>query len=124
MTWVLATAAVVGLLAIAYLVLVAWLVRQPREVFYHTFWSPVFKALNHRNCFTLYNWTLLEDPGTQLTPDGRVHEDTHVQQYHEYPVTFPFRYAWDILLHGYGCSRFEEAARKAAGEPSQCAKSG
>lgn len=60
-------------------------------------------------------------PNTMLNASGLVHERFHYeQQWRAYPLTFLPRYFWLLALHGYGCHPMEEAARKAAGEPSEC----
>ena len=59
-----------------------------------------------------------------VTPiDVAIHERFHYeQQWRVYPLTFLPRYFVLLAVHGYGCHPMEEAARKAAGEPSECVK--
>ena len=48
------------------------------------------------------------------------HELTHVRQGDECGLLWLPAYLWEQARHGYGCSRFEEEARRAAGESSKC----
>jgi hypothetical protein len=63
----------------------------------------------------------LASASTVLTADTVVHERFHSeQQWRKTPLTFIPRYFYQLARYGYGCHPMEEAARKAAGEPSEC----
>lgn len=49
---------------------------------------------------------------TDATPTVRLmaHELVHVDQWARYGWTFPFRYGWQLLRHGYRKNRFEQEA--------------
>lgn len=69
--------------------------------------------------------TILIRPG--VTPSSRLirHELAHVRQWRERPYTFPIRYTWAHIRHGYSGNPYERAARaaetgeRASGDPSR-----
>jgi hypothetical protein len=70
---------------------------------------------------TLGSTCYLDLPTSQLTPAGIIHETYHYEeQWKQWPLTFLPRYLIENLRKGYKCNGFEEAARKAAGQASEC----
>ena len=57
--------------------------------------------------------TIVVHPGVPLTPRLLRHELTHVRQWQAHPFSFPVRYAWEFLRHGYEANPFEAEARAA-----------
>ena len=57
--------------------------------------------------------TIFLAAGTRLDPELLLHEYRHVQQFAE-RKTFPVRYIWESLRHGYYQNRFEVDARSYA----------
>jgi hypothetical protein len=57
--------------------------------------------------------TIIVHPGVPLSPRLIRHELAHVRQWQEYPLSFPLRYAWNHLRHGYRSNPFEVEARRA-----------
>jgi hypothetical protein len=60
--------------------------------------------------------TIIVHPRARLTPRLLRHELTHVRQWQRWPVTFPLRYVWQHLQHGYRDNPFEVEARAAEEE--------
>ena len=64
--------------------------------------------------------TIIVHPQQQLTPRLLKHELEHVEQWRREPVTFPLRYVWQHVRHGYRDNPYEVAARAAERtEPSR-----
>jgi hypothetical protein len=59
--------------------------------------------------------TIFLAAGTRLDPELLLHEYRHVQQFAE-RKTFPVRYIWESLRHGYYQNRFEVDARSYAAQ--------
>ena len=57
--------------------------------------------------------TIIVHPEVQLSERLLRHELAHVRQWREQPWTFPWRYAWNHLRHGYCGNPYEVAARAA-----------
>ena len=57
--------------------------------------------------------TIIVHPAQQLTARLLRHELAHVEQWRRAPLTFPLRYAWQHLRHGYRANPYEVAARAA-----------
>jgi|GEM_PF-6280685 len=115
-------------LATVYVAFVAWAMRRPVEIFYHTFWSPFFRRLlPGMVAIALWRWVILlyppGDPRGRLSVRGKVHElKGHIQnpdQWAGHPYSFPFRYFWAQLRYGYDANPYEEQARRIAGEPQR-----
>lgn len=117
-------------LALAYVGFVTWAMRQPVEVFYHTFWSAFFRRiLPGMRAISLWRWVILfyppGDPRGRMSATGRRHElEGHIRnpdQWAGHPYAFPFLYLWESRK-GYAANKYEEQARAIAGEPSRVAK--
>ena len=115
-------------LVLAYIGFVTWAMRQPVEVFYHTFWSAFFRRfLPGMRAISLWRWCILfyppGDPRGRLSMSGKVHEvKGHIEnpdQWAGHPYAFPFMYLWEQVRHGYAANKYEEQARRIAGEPSR-----
>lgn len=115
-------------LALLYVGFVTWAMRQPIEVFYHTFWSPLFRRiLKGMVAISLWRWVIMlylpNDPRGRLSVSGKIHEiKGHIQnpnQWAGHPYSFPFRYLWAQVRHGYDANPYEEQARRIAGEPTR-----
>ena len=57
--------------------------------------------------------TIIVHPDSRLTDRLLRHELAHVRQWQRQPVTFPLRYAWQHLRHGYRDNPYEVEARAA-----------
>jgi hypothetical protein len=57
--------------------------------------------------------TIIVHPTAQLTRRLLQHELAHVRQWRQRPFTFPLRYAWQHIRHGYRNNPFEVEARDA-----------
>lgn len=57
--------------------------------------------------------TIIVHPGVQLSQPLLRHELAHVRQWAEQPLTFPLRYAWQHMRHGYRDNPYEVEARAA-----------
>jgi hypothetical protein len=57
--------------------------------------------------------TIVVHPDVPLSERLIRHELTHVRQWRERPVSFPLRYAWNHLRHGYRRNPYEVEARQA-----------
>jgi hypothetical protein len=57
--------------------------------------------------------TILVHPHTQPTPRLLRHELAHVRQWQARPLTFPLRYLWCHVRHGYRDNPYEVEARLA-----------
>jgi hypothetical protein len=57
--------------------------------------------------------TIIVHPDARLTARLLHHELTHVEQWRRRPLTFPLRYAWQHLRHGYRNNPYEAEARAA-----------
>jgi len=57
--------------------------------------------------------TIVVHPEARLTERLLRHELTHVRQWQATPLTFPLRYAWRHLRHGYHDNPYEVEARAA-----------
>jgi hypothetical protein len=55
--------------------------------------------------------TIFVHPDRKLTERLMRHELAHIHQWETYPWTFPLRYAWNHLRHGYRNNPFEIEAR-------------
>jgi len=118
-----AIAALLALLAV-YMGVVEWRMRRPYEIRYGAVMSPLLRQMlgSSRPCTTLWHTCYVHDRTTTLNRGGWIHERYHMTaQWDRWPYSFPIRYLWE-MRHGYGCNKFEEAARLAAGEPSECTK--
>ncbi len=60
--------------------------------------------------------TIVVHPEVPLTKGLLRHELTHVRQWQAQPFTFPVRYAWAFLRHGYEANPYEVEARQAEKE--------
>ncbi len=60
--------------------------------------------------------TIVVHPDVPLTRRLLRHELTHVRQWQAHPFSFPMRYAWNFLRHGYEANPFEAEARAAEQE--------
>lgn len=118
---------VVAVLILAYVGFVLWIMRQPVEFVYYGRLSPILHWLLGPQVVCISLWTkaiLLYPPSSPL---GRVHPqlkrhefDGHIlnpDQWAGHPFTFPFLYLWEQLWHGYDRNKYEQAARRIAGEP-------
>ncbi len=82
-------------------------------------------CLGHRTVSGITLWrTIWLAPDAPWTAELLLHELRHVQQFHEH-ASFPLRYIWESLRHGYRKNRYEVDARafaagrvRAAGRPS------
>jgi RHS repeat-associated protein len=75
------------------------------------------QLVNPKYAVTIGHTIFAEAPvGEQLL----THELTHVAQGDKYGLWWAAEYFAEYVRHGYDCNRFEEEARWAAGEPSQC----
>jgi len=57
--------------------------------------------------------TIIVHPDVQLTERLLRHELAHVRQWQRAPLTFPLRYIWQHLRHGYRDNPYEVEARAA-----------
>ncbi len=57
--------------------------------------------------------TIVVHDDAPLTDRLLRHELAHVAQWRETPLTFPVRYAWQHIRHGYRANPYEVAARAA-----------
>lgn len=57
--------------------------------------------------------TIIVHPDVHLTDRLMKHELAHVRQWQREPITFPLRYAWQHLKHGYRDNPYEVEARAA-----------
>jgi hypothetical protein len=57
--------------------------------------------------------TIVLHPRARLSEPLLRHELEHVRQWRERPFTFPFRYVWCQIRHGYRNNPYEVAARRA-----------
>jgi hypothetical protein len=57
--------------------------------------------------------TIIVHPTAQLDRRLLQHELAHVRQWRQRPFTFPLRYLWQHLRHGYRNNPFEVEARNA-----------
>ena len=57
--------------------------------------------------------TIIVHPAQQLTARLLRHELAHVEQWRRAPLTFPLRYIWQHVRHGYRDNPYEVAARAA-----------
>lgn len=62
---------------------------------------------------------ILLHPSATVTPGLMRHELAHVRQWRHRPVTFPIRYAWQHLKHGYRDNPYEVEARGAETGPGR-----
>ena len=60
--------------------------------------------------------TIIVHPDAQLSDRLLKHELAHVRQWQRAPLTFPLRYAWQHLKHGYRDNPYEVEARAAEKE--------
>lgn len=60
--------------------------------------------------------TIIVHPDVDLSDRLLRHELAHVRQWQRAPLTFPLRYAWQHLKHGYRDNPFEVEARAAEKE--------
>lgn len=103
---------------LCYVAVVTWAKGRPRQVLYHPLWSPLLNLVTrHMEATTVFATTFMLQRGTQLSPQGLVHENEHVKQWAAHPFTFLFAYLWQQITKGYRANKFEIAARAAAGEP-------
>ena len=92
--------------------------RENGVTFYENCWGACsFLRLSDAEAITLGHDIFAEGP---IDPELKRHELTHVGQGDKYGLLWPFAYGWEQLRHGYGCNRFEEEARRVAGEPLRC----
>ena len=63
--------------------------------------------------------TIFVHPDRVLTARLLRHELAHVKQWEAHPWTFPLRYAWNHLRHGYNGNPFEAEARLAESQKEQ-----
>ena len=115
-------------LAVLYVLFVEWRMKQPIEVYYHTFWSPLLRRLlRGMQAISLWRTVLMlyppNVPSGRLSEQGRKHEiDGHLlnpEQWAGHPYAFPVLYLWEQVTVGYERNRYEEQARRIAGEPSR-----
>jgi hypothetical protein len=114
-----------GAAVVAYVLLIYWLVfgRGAFQVVYNPVVGWLIRTLAPNMELTTigarsYTFSASDVPTAQRV----VHETFHyTNQWRVYPLTFLPRYFYELARYGYGCSPMEEAARKAAGEPSECA---
>lgn len=57
--------------------------------------------------------TIIVHPSAMLTGRLLRHELAHVAQWRRRPLTFPLRYTWQHLRHGYSGNPYEREARAA-----------
>ncbi len=57
--------------------------------------------------------TIVVHPDVPLTRRLLTHELTHVRQWQAHPFSFPVRYAWEFVRHGYEGNPYEVEAREA-----------
>ncbi len=57
--------------------------------------------------------TIIVHPRVALTEPLLRHELAHVRQWRRQPFSFPWRYAWYHVCHGYRANPFEIEAREA-----------
>jgi hypothetical protein len=57
--------------------------------------------------------TIIVYPGVRLTDRLLRHELAHVRQWQRQPLTFPLRYVWQTIRHGYRDNVYEVEARAA-----------
>jgi hypothetical protein len=57
--------------------------------------------------------TIVKHPDVPLTDRLLRHELAHVEQWRRHPLTFPLRYTWQHLRHGYRANPYEVEARAA-----------
>lgn len=60
--------------------------------------------------------TIIVHPDVHLTDRLLRHELAHVRQWQRAPLTFPLRYVWQHLRHGYRDNPYEVEARAAETE--------
>ncbi len=60
--------------------------------------------------------TIVVHPDVPVTRRLLTHELTHVRQWQAHPFSFPVRYAWEFLRHGYEANPYEVEARAAEEE--------
>jgi hypothetical protein len=60
--------------------------------------------------------TIIVHPDIRLTDRLLRHELAHVRQWQRAPVTFPLRYVWQHIRHGYRDNPYEVEARAAESE--------
>ena len=80
-------------------------------------WIPVLGGLLTRSrraaAAVTLGRTIVVHPEARLTDRLLRHELEHVRQWQQAPLTFPLRYAWQHLRHGYRDNPYEVAARAA-----------
>ena len=59
---------------------------------------------------------IIVHPDVPMTDRLLRHELAHVRQWQRAPITFPLRYAWQHLKHGYRDNPYEVEARAAENE--------
>lgn len=87
-----------------------------REV-YNAF---IARFLKPDHVISLYRTIYKKDRRQVLTEQQREHELFHIdEQWARWPYTFPVRIGADYAKNGYDGSYFENAARRAAGQPER-----
>ena len=91
-------------------------------VFYSHCWGlcSIFRAVPDANNITIGHFVFSRGGIDERTIQ---HELVHVRQGDQHGLLWPFEYLREQLRHGYNCNRFEEEARRTAGQPSRCASS-
>lgn len=124
MTWLIAVGLIVG----GYEFIVRREMKKPVAVKYNSVVARVLRAVLPKTMRALSAWRtvwLLYPPTTpqgKLSITGKKHEVAHIEspnQWAGYPRTFPFRYLWESRK-GYACNKYEEEARRIAGQPTRC----
>lgn len=119
-------AAVLAIIAIAYVALITWAVfgRGEFAIVYDSTWGWILGHLApHEECITIGArcYVYASTDLAVMTPQRKDHERFHYEeQWRKYPLTFIPRYYLQLIRYGYQCAPMEEDARKAAGEPMRC----
>jgi len=114
---------VVAMLWLAWFFFVLWQMQRPRGgVIYNRMVAAFLPA---GEVISFWRVIYVKEPSqiALMLAEGpaRAHELFHIdQQWARWPLSFEFRYLWQAWRRGYGCNPFEEAARAAAGQPSEC----
>lgn len=112
-----------------YELLVRWQMARTPALRYNAVVARVLRLLlpSSMICLSLWHtgWLLYpaNHPRMKLVDWAKLmlHEiDGHMKlQWDRWPRTFPFRYLWELARKGYNANRFENEARRVAGEPER-----
>ncbi len=94
--------------------------RQMRRTIATCYNSVVARFLPTDAVISLWRTIYLKDVRQHLTGQQLEHELYHINvQWQRWPRSFLFRYLLESALHGYDKNKYEQAARKAAGQATR-----